>query len=448
MASGMYASYNSYTFDHCEVSVTHSPKYSKGGALESYDVDYSIASWIKCTTSAAQKTAVDAIRAALGEGGQTLTIKNEGATGTTVYSFGASDCNGHGPFVSYQFPDRAGTVGNNFWVSFSVSGNTPPEGSGDTLTDEYNDNYQSDATKRLQWTRSGTQRVSTAWEDQDAAFSSTLPSYDSSTWELVSRSGKLDEDKKVFEYSYTFTEKWEDLPAQFAVCNYTTSRSRRGMKDEVSFNASVKPNFDTYSSIDALEEDAIAWAKSKFPKDAEISTISSSPSNRNGECSISIVGVAAPKGNRIEFTETKSRSFRTPHVIHNPMKGDEAPWGVTTGAEVKLTNVSGRMVGLTDYPSPPTFPMDAWNATTAYEHPYEGPEGNLLFAVSYSYTTYENIDLAPASGGPGAGGGGGGGASGRKKPSGGRGGNKIKMGDISGFSSIVSHSQGGSPWGR
>ena len=420
MSVGYYITYNSLTVEYCNVSVDHSPRFTSAGSLESYDYSYRVSAWMRYTSTANMVTAIAAIRTALNTQKKDLVIYD--TAGVTAYSFGASDCNGDGPYVKYSFPE---TAGNSFRLDMEFSGNVPPGGSGTDIVDDYSDDYSADATGRYTWTRTGTRRNSSAWTDQDDALDDADPAPSESTWEFVSKTGKLDEDLKKLEYTFVYQEFWEKQSAEWKESDYTINITRNGATDDITFSGTVKPSF-AIGGAESLEDRAISWAEGKMPSGATITNIGTSLDKRAGSCAVSMTAIRATTGDLVEETYSDTTNSHTPFVIHRPLNGG-TPKADICGAPIIERHVRGRLVGLTGYPDA-SIPDDAWDSEKTKENPQMTVSGGILFPMSYSYSVYLNVDMNSGGGG-GGGGAGGGGIGGGGQPAGG-GGLSVKLDDL------------------
>lgn len=411
---GMQAIYNGYTLENVELETfSKEPQFTEAGTLESYNVTITVKGYVKNATAAAHAVSTTAIALALEKPKQDFYLKDAEGTPNTLYSLTPAMClSGSGPVLKYEISDGNGF---NFWLTITATGNIPPGGSGSTLVDDYKDRYTKDSTGIRTWTRTGTMRNSSAWADEAAAFTSTDPAPSASLWEFVDSDGELDSDKKLFEYSFTYQQFWKKRPSYFKKFGYTVSTSEDGRRKDIHLSATVAPEFISSGQENTdLEKQARDWARDEIPDDAIIRTIESSVSPRTGECTVGIHAIAAYNGDVIEWTQSVNRQGEVPYVIHVPLDGS-APWTVFTGGKVEETSVSGRIVGLRSYHDGDIpKPLNAYGWSTTRHDPELGPDGNLVYAVDYSYRVPENIDV----GGGGDSGGSGGGASGRSGRSG------------------------------
>lgn len=427
MSVGYYITWAGQTIEYCTVTVDHKPRYTSAGSLESYDYTYKISAWMRYSSTSDMVTAIGTIRTALNTGGGTLKIYD--TAGTTAYSFAPSDCNGDGPYASYSFAE---TAGNSFRLEMEFTGNVPPTGSGETV-DDYSDDYSADATGQYTWTRAGTLRNSSAWTDQADALADADPAPSASIWELVSKTGQLDEDLKKLEYTFVYQQYWEKQSSEWKESRYDININRTGMVDEITLTGTVSPAY-AIGAAESLEERAITWAKGKLPSKTVVTQISTSLDKRGGACSVTLSGIRPGEqsvDNLVEISETRTTSGRVPFVIHRPLNGGN-PKPDILGKAVEEQHISGRRVGLGKYPSMPDM-SSFWEYEKTYEDPSVTESGDTLYPISYSYTIYTNLKVENAgAGGMIGGGAGGNGIGGGGQPAGG-GRNVVTFGDIGGF---------------
>jgi len=428
MSVGYYITYNSLTIEYCNINVDHSPRFTSAGSLESYDYSYRVSAWMRYSSTSTMVTGIAAIRTALNTPKKDLVIYD--TAGVTAYSFGATDCNGDGPYVKYSFPE---TAGNSFRLDMEFSGNVPPGGSGTGIVDDYSDDYSADATGRYTWTRTGTRRNSSAWTDQDDALDDADPDPSASTWEFVSKTGKLDKDLKKLEYTFVYQEFWEKQSAEWKESNYSISVNRTGLLDELTLSGSVSPTF-LIGGAESLESRAISWAEGKVPNGYIITQKNTSLDKRAGSCSVSLTGIKAgpqSSGGVVEISETNTTNSHTPFVIHRPMNGD-TPKADIVGADIIERRVSGRQVGLGGYPdiSTSSFPSEAWDKEITREEPQTTEGGRVLWPISYSYSVYVNVKMNRGHRHNDGGGGGGIGGGGQPAGSGDSGSGGVSLSDL------------------
>ena len=373
MASGCYASYNSLTLDYVQPTINQDPVLDTDGALTHYAKTISFRAFFSYATYAAWNTGRNAIDTALKVDGQTLTITDPSSN--TLWSFGASDCIGDGPIVKYSYVDSHGYT---FWVNVEVTGGIPPGGSGTTVT-TYEDKYAYNKLDRVTYTRTGTMRSSTAYASSDAAMTASDPS-PGSTWEYVSKEGTLDKDAKELKYTWVYIEAYETLPSEFASLEYTLSHTQDGKRKDVTLSASAGVDFDG-ANVDGLRDKLRDWGKGKLPDGARISALSTTLDKRNGSCTLDIAATAPVSGDIVASTQT-STIDRTEDFVIRRRLGGGGSWKQRTGDPITVERISGTAVGLTGYP--PGLQGDWDRLSNTKGAPTSGPEGQLLYPISYS----------------------------------------------------------------
>lgn len=399
MASGCNALYNSETFDYVQPVEKWEPVFV-GGEIERYNRTVTFSAWRNYANYSAYNTGKTNLETRLTEPGQTLAVVD--TSSNSLISFAAADCIGDGPNVRYSIRDAQGY---SFWVDVEVTGGVEPAGGAGTPVDTYTDKYEYDQQGRITYTRSGTQRVASAYADIDTAMGIVDPA-PSGDWEYLSKDGTFDEDGKMLTYTWKYIEYFEELPNQFKSLEATMSHSKDGRADEIVFTATVGVDFDD-GDVDGLEDALYDWAKEQLPEDAKILSYTPRLDKRNGQCSISVRAAATISGDYYEFSETRSVSRNEVFVIRSKLGGGGI-WKQRTGDPITVQTVSGRIVGLNSYPPIPS-PWDHLDYSRI--SPHRGPEGDLLFPIVYSNEKIliSDTPMGPGGGGPGGGGGGGGG---------------------------------------
>jgi len=348
-----------------------------------------------------------ALKSAMTTPGQTLKVYDSAAN--EMISFANSDCIGDGPDLRFEIRDAHGY---GFYVDVEVTGGVEPSGGAGTPVDTYKDKYECDQQGRYTYTRSGTQRVTSAYSDIDAALELVDPD-PSGDWEYVSKDGELDEDGKMLTYEWKYIEYFEKKPTQFASLVYSISHSKDGRADEILFTASAGIEKEG-GDIDGLPDALYDWGKEQLPEDAQIIEYTPVLDKRNGQCSITIRAAATISGDYYEFSETRSISRNNMFVLRGKLGGG-GMWKQKVGDPVTTQTVSARIVGLNGYPPIPS-PWD--HLDYSYISPHKGPEGDLLFPIVYSNEKIliSDTPMGPGGSGPGGGGGGAGGGGGGSDP--------------------------------
>jgi hypothetical protein len=429
MASGCNASYNSETFDYVQPVESWEPVFVDG-EVERYNRTITFSAWRNYANFSAYNTGKGNLETRLTTPGQTLKVYD--TSSNELISLANTDCIGDGPNIRYEIRDA---VGYSFWVDVEVTAGIEPAGGGGTPVDTYKDKYEYDQQDRMTYTRSGTQRVSSAYADIDAAMTAVDPS-PSGNWEYLSKDGELDEDGKMLTYNWKYIEYFEQLPSQFKSLEYNIAHSKDGRADEIIFTASAGVDYDD-GDVDGLPDTLYEWGKEQLPEDAKILSKDHRLDKRNGQCSITIRAAATISGDYYEFSETRSISRNEVYVIRSKLGGGGI-WKQRTGDPITTQTVSGRIVGLNAYPPIPS-PWD--HLDYSYISPHRGPEGDLLFPIVYSNEKIliSDTPMGPGGGGPGGGGGGGDGGGGGGEGGGGT----IAIGDIGGFTSFIGNAVGG-----
>lgn len=371
---GGYAKYNGYEFDYVKLTVNSEPV-MQGSAVTRYNRTYTFFTVVKCATYALFAAARVAIAAALEEPGKTLTIYDVAGTPNATWSFAATDCVGDGPIVSYSIPLIRGY---NFDLEVTVKGGVPPQG-GATPTDIYTDEYAQDIQERQVRTRSGTRRVTTAFSGIETALDGVDPS-PGANWEYVDRRGTFDKAKKQLDYTYIYREWFEKIPAGFKDVDYAIDTQRNGRRKDIAFNATAKIDHKARGTISALPERLEQWGRGKMPEGAEILEIGSNLDKRNGSCSLSITAVAPVTDDTVEWTETVTET-RSMDVVMLKRLGGGGTWKQEVGDPDYTITANGRKVGLHEYPA---VRHSGDESSKSQESPYKGPDGELLYAVTYS----------------------------------------------------------------
>lgn len=418
--SGHYGTYNGFDLSWLDYTISHMPIYSEGVVVR-YDKVIRFSTHIKYATWAAYNhgtTGAAKLIAALNTPGQDFTIKDQSAN--TLWDFTAADCIGDGPTVKATVRDQ---VRYNFFLDIEITGGVEPEGGSGTPVDTYTDRYSWDKQYRKTWTRSGTRRVTTAWSDDDAALEAVKPS-GLANWEYLDRDGELDEEGKTLTYNYRFIEYFKKLPSQFADLTMALQEQRNGLANVFAFVASA--GIEHGKGVNTLKDAFIKWAKAQIPKNGKISDINSNFNERDGQCSVTISGTAPITGDIVAKGETITEERRADIKVHKRLGGG-GMWIQTIGDEDVIRRAEGFIVGLNSHPA---HKQSGPNSRVVRHPPEYGPDGPLLYRVSYMHEYIEGAGTigSPGGGGAGPGGGGAGGGSGGFGT--GRDVNTITVGDI------------------
>jgi hypothetical protein len=181
--------------------------------------------------SAGKKTDVDTVVLKMRESGQDLTITQDAVD---IRSFDAADCQGTGPWSTFEIPgtDEEMKIGFNVPFIMTVTGVTdPPTATSGVTADTYEDTYSYDKQTRRTFTRSGT--LSTASGTSALAkFAGTDPTTSLATssigWELDRKESRTDDDDQNLSYSWVFVEAFEAIAVSAADVEYNISSSMAG----------------------------------------------------------------------------------------------------------------------------------------------------------------------------------------------------------------------------
>lgn len=429
--SGHYGTYNGFDLDWLDYNIEHSPVYSEGVVVR-YDKKIKFATKVQYddyTAYSHATTGAAKLLEALMTPGKDFTIKD--GDGNTVWDLTASDCIGDGPTVVPTIRDQ---VRYSFWMDIEVTGGVEPEGGSGTPVDTYSDSYTWDKQYRKTFTRNGTRRTTTAWDDEDAALEAVKPS-PSGNWEYLSRSGELDEDGKTLTYTYRFIEYFKQLPSQFANLTMSLQEQKNGLANVFTFACSAGSEHGKGSGN--LKDELVSWAREQIPENGKLATINSSYNERDGQCSVTLSGTSPVAGDIVAKGETITEERRADIKIHKRLGGN-GWWLQTIGDEDVTRRSEGYKVGLSGYP---TVRQSGPNSSVTRHPPEYGPDGQLLFRVSYVHEYFEGPGTA-GSGGEG-GGGGSGGPGGGGGGSFGRGRGTITVGNIPQMGITFSTNQGG-----
>jgi hypothetical protein len=440
MANDSHAQYGTQVFDYTHLT-TRSAAVMAGSAVERYDREYEFTSHFTYATIGAYQTGRAAIQTALETPGSDFSYQDP--SDNAIEELAAADCIGDGPIPQYEIMNEHGLT---FDVHVVIRGGVEPQGGGGTPTDTYEDRYRAGQNGRWTWTRTGTLRSSTAFDDQDDAEDTADPSPSASSWEFVQKEIKLDEDKKGVNYIFEYVEPFERLPGNLKSWDYQISESKNGLRNDITITGTGGVGYDG-KKVDGLPATVIKEAKTKLPKGAKVSNISTRLDKRNGTCSFTLTAVKAEGGDLVEFemvsTTRKDEDYRIIKRL-----GGGGHWTQKMGDDDIVQIKRGYKIGLKGYPSVSEFGQ---HIQTDKHSPFEGPDGKMLYRIDF-YGEKRGAK-GPAGGGGGGGGGGGAGGGSNSATGGGGGstsGGTITVGPISGFSTFGLSGatfQGGTPSG-